>query len=172
MRYSSVILVGMLPFSAFASPCDYEKDVSSMHLKKIESTKVIDKSLKMVYDNQMKCDVSIESLVEKKWYKQNESFIFNPFTMNAEEGCDRAVKRAKERIYHRASPELFKSTTNMKCNYKSEKEIRTFAVPLPKKMIGYGETIEIKINPKCKLVAGTIQYDEGYVLYGHREICE
>ena len=102
--------------TAMASPCTYEKDVNSVHIKKIESTRVLNRSITMMNDSMMRCSVDIESMVDGKTYRQQDSFVFDLFSMNADEGCGRAMSRAKERVYHRASPELFRSSTTMKCS--------------------------------------------------------
>ena len=108
--------------TAMASPCTYEKDVNSVHIKKIESTRVMNRSITMMNDSMMRCSVDIESMVDGKTYRQQDSFVFDLFSMNADEGWGRALSRAKERVYHRASPELFRSSTTMKCSAKRKAE--------------------------------------------------
>ncbi len=173
MRYSSTLFVALFSTSAMATtPCDYTKQIESMHLKKIESTKIVDKKINMTYNNQMRCSIKIESLVDGKWYKQAETFTFDPFIMTAEEGCDRAINRAKTRVYNRASPELMKSKTNMECTHKTPKIRGELKIPLPKTMLEYNEHVEVKLNPQCKLEVGSIKYSEGYVLHGYKEVCQ
>jgi len=93
--------------------------------------------------------------------------------MTAKEGCDRAVVRAKEKIYDRASPELFRSTTTMKCSSRQKVEKKdVFLNVLPSSLMGYGEHREVVLSPKCTVSAGKVTYKEGYTLHGYKEICE
>lgn len=173
MRYSSGIILALFSTSAMATtPCDYTKNIESTHLKRIEQTKIIDKKINMAYNNQMRCTVKIESLVDSKWYKQNSTFTFDPFVMTADEGCDRAINRAKAKVYNIASPELVRSKTDMNCEYKKPQVIREIKIPLPNTMLNYGEHREVRTNPKCRLEVGSVKYKAGYVLHGYKEVCE
>ena len=159
--------------TAMASPCTYEKDVNSVHIKKIESTRVMNRSISMMNDSMMRCSVDIESMVDGKTYRQQDSFVFDLFSMNADEGCGRALSRAKERVYHRASPELFRSSTTMKCSAKRKVEKKgIFFNVLPYSLMGYGEHREVVLRPHCSVVAGTVTYKEGYTLHGYKEVCD
>ena len=173
MRYASFIAVLLSSKSVIAAPCEYQKDVNSLHLKKIERSEVERKAITMTSDNQARCTVKIKSLVDKRWYQQIESFIFDPFVMTAKEGCDRAVVRAKEKIYDRASREGFRSTTTMKCSSRQKVEKKdVFLNVLPSSLMGYGEHREVVLNPKCTVSAGKVTYKEGYTLHGYKEICK
>jgi len=173
MKYSSFLAAMVLPTAVMASPCEYDRDVESIHTKVIESTRITDKSIRMMTDKTMQCTVQIESLVDGKWFNQQETFRFDPFIMDADKGCNRAVDRAKERIYSEVSPELFRSRSTVKCSHKyAKKRLKDIVLPLPKSMMNYGEHVEIKLNSNCRLQSSVKTYDGGYTLYGYKELCK
>ena len=168
-----VIPLTLMASTAIAAPCEYERDVQSTHISNITESKVTDRFIHMTRDSKMRCTVNVSSLVKDKWYKQKETFVFDPYVMNAKEGCERAIDRAKERIISRVSPEVFRSSTKMKCTSKrkSKKKDVYFNV-LPSSLMSVGEHREVVLNPKCSVVAGSVTYKEGYTLHGYKEVCD
>ena len=57
MKYSSFLAAMVLPTAVMASPCEYDRDVESIHTKVIESTRITDKSIRMMTDKTMQCTV-------------------------------------------------------------------------------------------------------------------
>jgi hypothetical protein len=168
IRYSKFTPLLLIPTVAYGE-CNYDRDVSSVHVKKIEQTN-IEKRKVIDFHGAKKCLIIIRSKVDGEWHRGMSSFVFDT-SMAEDEACDRAITRAKDSIYRRVSPEMFSSTTSMKCNTKIGKTDNQLKIPLPHRLPKYGEVQEVVLNKKCKLVEATVQYGEGYRLKGYKEVC-
>ncbi len=98
--------------------CLYKRDVSTVHTKTLETTKIDRKRIIPLPDHgAKKCVISMRGMIDGEWHHGNASFVFDS-SMSEDEACDRAIGRAKEKIYRNASPEVFSSKVEMDCKVK------------------------------------------------------
>ena len=119
------IVFTLLSSTALAeSPCDYKVDNKIIYQGKIESVKIISKSvvnIPKVKDIQ-NCNVSIEARVDGKWYPSKGEYMFGP-DMSQMDACAHAEDRAKKGRMREIIPATLKSAKSLNCDLtKSRKQ--------------------------------------------------
>jgi len=107
--------------SAFAdAPCDYSNNDKITFQGRIESVKVMKKSVFPYIDDTRKCIVNIRAKVKGKWYPSVGQYTFGP-DMTENDACNNAEHRAKVKIMNDKVPILLKSEKNLKCSLTKPK---------------------------------------------------
>lgn len=171
MKRLLVLSILMTPSITVAQDaCDYDRQVMSVHTKKIEQSRIDYKKVVNLPGGGKKCKVVVRAKIEGKWHRGVDSFVFDT-DMTEKDACSRATMRAKTKIFNRESPEYLSSSSNMKCSSSTSKERKIKQIPLPEKIPEVGETSEVRFDPRCELKPYTFIYKKGYVLQGYKEVC-
>ena len=121
------IVFTLLSSTALAeSPCDYKVDNKIIYQGKIESVKLVSKSVDKIpkVKNIQNCKVSIEARVDGKWYPSKGEYMFGP-NMSQMDACAHAEDRAKKGIMREIIPETLKSEKSLNCDLtKSRKQCK------------------------------------------------
>jgi len=121
------IVFTLLSSTALAeSPCDYKVDNKIIYQGKIESVKLVSKSVDKIpkVKNIQNCKVSIEARVDGKWYPSKGEYMFGP-DMSQMDACAHAEDRAKKGIMREIIPETLKSEKSLNCDLtKSRKQCK------------------------------------------------
>ena len=121
------IVFTLLSSTALAeSPCDYKVDNKIIYQGKIESVKLVSKSVDKIpkVKNIQTCKVSIEARVDGKWYPSKGEYMFGP-DMSQMDACAHAEDRAKKGIMREIIPETLKSEKSLNCDLtKSRKQCK------------------------------------------------
>ena len=121
------IVFTLLSSTALAeSPCDYKVDNKIIYQGKIESVKLVSKSVDKIpkVKDIQNCKVSIEARVDGKWYPSNGEYMFGP-DMSQMDACAHAEDRAKTGIMREIIPETLKSEKSLNCDLtKSRKQCK------------------------------------------------
>ena len=118
------IVFTLLSSTALAeSPCDYKVDNKIIYQGKIESVKLVSKSVDKIpkVKDIQNCKVSIEARVDGKWYPSKGEYMFGP-DMSQTDACTHAEDRAKKDIMREQIPETLTSEKNLKCDLTSSKK--------------------------------------------------
>jgi hypothetical protein len=121
------IVFTLLSSTALAeTPCDYKVDNKIIYQGKIESVKLVSKSVDKIpkVKNIQNCKVSIEARVDGKWYPSKGEYMFGP-NMSQMDACAHAEDRAKKGIMREIIPETLKSEKSLNCDLtKSRKQCK------------------------------------------------
>ena len=121
------IVFTLLSSTALAeSPCDYKVDNKIIYQGKIESVKLVSKSVDKIpkVKDIQNCKVSIEARVDGKWYPSKGEYMFGP-DMSQMDACAHAEDRAKKGIMREIIPETLKSEKSLNCDLtKSRKSCK------------------------------------------------
>ena len=121
------IVLTLLSSTALAEiPCDYKVNDNIIYEGKIESVRLVSKSVEKVpkVKDIRKCMVSIEARVDGAWYPSKGEYMFGP-NMSQMDACTHAEDRAKKGIMREIIPETLKSEKNLNCPLtKSKKSCR------------------------------------------------
>ena len=121
------IVFTLLSSTALAeTPCDYKVDNKIIYQGKIESVKLVSKSVDKIpkVKNIQNCKVSIEARVDGKWYPSKGEYMFGP-DMSQMDACAHAEDRAKKGIMRKIIPETLKSEKSLNCDLtKSMKQCK------------------------------------------------
>ena len=121
------IVFTLLSSTALAeSPCDYKVDNKIIYQGKIESVKLVSKSVDKIpkVKNIQNCKVSIEARGDGKWYPSKGEYMFGP-DMSQMDACAHAEDRAKKGIMREIIPETLKSEKSLNCDLtKSRKQCK------------------------------------------------
>jgi len=121
------IVFTLLSSTALAeSPCDYKVDNKIIYQGKIESVKLVSKSVDKIpkVKDIQNCKVSIEARVDGKWYPSKGEYMFGP-NMSQMDACAHAEDRAKKGIMREIIPETLKSEKSLNCDLtKSRKQCK------------------------------------------------
>ena len=121
------IVFTLLSSTALAeSPCDYKVDNKIIYQGKIESVKLVSKSVDKIpkVKDIQNCKVSIEARVDGKWYPSKGEYMFGP-DMSQMDACAHAEDRAKKGIMREIIPETLKSEKSLNCDLtKSRKQCK------------------------------------------------
>ena len=121
------IVFTLLSSTALAEiPCDYKVNDNIIYEGKIESVRLVSKSVEKVpkVKDIRKCMVSIEARVDGKWYPSKGEYMFGP-DMSQVDACTHAEDRAKKQVMREKIPETLKSEKNLNCSLtKSKKSCR------------------------------------------------
>ena len=105
------IVLTLLSSTALAEiPCDYKVNDNIIYEGKIESVRLVSKSIDKVpkVKNIRNCKVSIEARVDGEWYPSKGEYMFGP-DMSQMDACNHAEDRAKKGIMREIIPETLKS---------------------------------------------------------------
>jgi hypothetical protein len=121
------IVFTLLSSTALAeTPCDYKVDNKIIYQGKIESVKLVSKSVDKIpkVKDIQNCKVSIEARVDGKWYPSKGEYMFGP-DMSQMDACSHAEDRAKRGIMREIIPETLKSEKSLNCDLtKSRKQCK------------------------------------------------
>ena len=121
------VVLTLLSSTALAEiPCDYKVNDNIIYEGKIESVRLVSKSVEKVpkVKDIRKCMVSIEARVDGKWYPSKGEYMFGP-DMSQVDACTHAEDRAKKQVMREKIPETLKSEKNLNCSLtKSKKSCR------------------------------------------------
>ena len=121
------IVFTLLSSTALAEiPCDYKVNDNIIYEGKIESVRLVSKSVEKVpkVKDIRKCMVSIEARVDGKWYPSKGEYMFGP-DMSQVDACTHAEDRAKKQVMREKIPETLKSEKKLNCSLtKSKKSCR------------------------------------------------
>lgn len=121
------IVFTLLSSTALAEiPCDYKVNDNIIYEGKIESVRLVSKSVEKVpkVKDIRKCMVSIEARVDGKWYPSKGEYMFGP-DMSQMDACTHAEDRAKKQVMREKIPETLKSEKKLNCSLtKSKKSCR------------------------------------------------
>ena len=121
------VVLTLLSSTALAEiPCDYKVNDNIIYEGKIESVRLVSKSVEKVpkVKDIRKCMVSIEARVDGKWYPSKGEYMFGP-DMSQMDACTHAEDRAKKQVMREKIPETLKSEKNLNCSLtKSKKSCR------------------------------------------------
>ena len=121
------VVLTLLSSTALAEiPCDYKVNDNIIYEGKIESVRLVSKSVEKVpkVKDIRKCMVSIEARVDGKWYPSKGEYMFGP-DMSQMDACTHAEDRAKKQVMREKIPETLKSEKKLNCSLtKSKKSCR------------------------------------------------
>ena len=121
------VVLTLLSSTALAEiPCDYKVNDKIIYEGKIESVRLVSKSVEKVpkVKDIRKCMVSIEARVDGEWYPSKGEYMFGP-DMSQVDACTHAEDRAKKQVMREKIPETLKSEKNLNCSLtKSKKSCR------------------------------------------------
>ena len=112
------IVFTLLSSTALAEiPCDYKVNDNIIYEGKIESVKLVSKSVEKVpkVKDIRKCMVSIEARVDGSWHPSKGEYMFGP-DMSQMDACNHAEDRAKKGIMREIIPETLKSEKKLNCH--------------------------------------------------------
>ena len=112
------IVLTLLSSTALAEiPCDYKVNDNIIYEGKIESVKLLSKSVEKVpkVKDIRKCMVSIEARVDGAWHPSKGEYMFGP-NMSQMDACTHAEDRAKKAIMREIIPETLKSEKKLNCH--------------------------------------------------------
>ncbi len=112
------IVFTLLSSTALAEiPCDYKVNDNIIYEGKIESVKLVSKSVEKVpkVKDIRKCMVSIEARVDGAWHPSKGEYMFGP-DMSQMDACNHAEDRAKKGIMREIIPETLKSEKKLNCH--------------------------------------------------------
>ena len=112
------IVFTLLSSTALAEiPCDYKVNDNIIYEGKIESVRLVSKSVEKVpkVKDIRKCMVSIEARVDGAWHPSKGEYMFGP-DMSQMDACNHAEDRAKKGIMREIIPETLKSEKNLNCS--------------------------------------------------------
>ena len=112
------IVFTLLSSTALAEiPCDYKVNDNIIYEGKIESVKLLSKSVEKVpkVKDIRKCMVSIEARVDGAWHPSKGEYMFGP-DMSQMDACNHAEDRAKKGIMREIIPETLKSEKKLNCH--------------------------------------------------------
>ena len=138
MRLILIVISLLLGHSLYAianTSCDYDHKINSKYTKTITSTKNFNRKVFPYIEDTRKCVISMEVLIDKKWYNTNGMFTFSP-DMSENKACKNAEQRAKEKIIRKVSPEVLTAKTDMVCVQEKTKIVKNQSKvqnePIPK----------------------------------------
>ena len=121
------VVLTLLSSTALAEiPCDYKVNDNIIYEGKIESVRLVSKSVEKVpkVKDIRKCMVSIEARVNGEWHPSKGEYMFGP-DMSQVDACTHAEDRAKKQVMREKIPETLKSEKNLNCSLtKSKKSCR------------------------------------------------
>ena len=112
------IVFTLLSSTALAEiPCDYKVNDNIIYEGKIESVRLVSKSVEKVpkVKDIRKCMVSIEARVDGAWHPSKGEYMFGP-DMSQMDACNHAEDRAKKGIMREIIPETLKSEKKLNCH--------------------------------------------------------
>jgi len=112
------IVFTLLSSTALAEiPCDYKVNDNIIYEGKIESVRLLSKSVEKVpkVKDIRKCMVSIEARVDGAWHPSKGEYMFGP-DMSQMDACNHAEDRAKKGIMREIIPETLKSEKSLNCS--------------------------------------------------------
>ena len=118
------IVFTLLSSTALAEiPCDYKVNDNIIYEGKIESVKLLSKSVEKVpkVKDIRKCMVSIEARVDGAWHPSKGEYMFGP-DMSQMDACNHAEDRAKKGIMREIIPETLKSEKSLNCHLTNIKK--------------------------------------------------
>ena len=118
------VVLTLLSSTALAEiPCDYKVNDNIIYEGKIESVKLLSKSVEKVpkVKDIRKCMVSIEARVDGAWHPSKGEYMFGP-DMSQMDACAHAEDRAKKGIMREIIPETLKSEKSLNCDLTSSKK--------------------------------------------------
>ena len=118
------IVFTLLSSTALAEiPCDYKVNDNIIYEGKIESVKLLSKSVEKVpkVKDIRKCMVSIEARVDGAWHPSKGEYMFGP-DMSQMDACNHAEDRAKKGIMREIIPETLKSEKKLNCSLTNVKK--------------------------------------------------
>ena len=118
------IVLTLLSSTALAEiPCDYKVNDNIIYEGKIESVRLVSKSIDKVpkVKNIRNCKVSIEARVDGEWYPSKGEYMFGP-DMSQMDACNHAEDRAKKGIMREIIPETLKSEKSLNCHLTNIKK--------------------------------------------------
>ena len=118
------IVLTLLSSTALAEiPCDYKVNDNIIYEGKIESVRLVSKSIDKVpkVKNIRNCKVSIEARVDGEWYPSKGEYMFGP-DMSQMDACNHAEDRAKKGIMREIIPETLKSEKKLNCHLTNIKK--------------------------------------------------
>ena len=118
------IVLTLLSSTALAEiPCDYKVNDNIIYEGKIESVRLVSKSVEKVpkVKDIRKCMVSIEARVDGAWHPSKGEYMFGP-DMSQMDACNHAEDRAKKGIMREIIPETLKSEKKLNCHLTNIKK--------------------------------------------------
>ena len=118
------VVLTLLSSTALAEiPCDYKVNDNIIYEGKIESVKLLSKSVEKVpkVKDIRKCMVSIEARVDGAWHPSKGEYMFGP-DMSQMDACNHAEDRAKKGIMREIIPETLKSEKKLNCSLTNVKK--------------------------------------------------
>ena len=118
------VVLTLLSSTALAEiPCDYKVNDNIIYEGKIESVKLLSKSVEKVpkVKDIRKCMVSIEARVDAAWHPSKGEYMFGP-DMSQMDACNHAEDRAKKGIMREIIPETLKSEKKLNCSLTNVKK--------------------------------------------------
>ena len=118
------IVFTLLSSTALAEiPCDYKVNDNIIYEGKIESVRLVSKSIDKVpkVKDIRKCMVSIEARVDGAWHPSKGEYMFGP-DMSQIDACTHAEDRAKKGIMREIIPETLKSEKSLNCHLTNIKK--------------------------------------------------
>ena len=118
------IVLTLLSSTALAEiPCDYKVNDNIIYEGKIESVRLVSKSIDKVpkVKDIRKCMVSIEARVDGAWHPSKGEYMFGP-DMSQIDACTHAEDRAKKGIMREIIPETLKSEKSLNCHLTNIKK--------------------------------------------------
>ena len=118
------VVLTLLSSTALAEiPCDYKVNDKIIYEGKIESVKLVSKSVEKVpkVKDIRKCMVSIEARVDGAWHPSKGEYMFGP-DMAQVDACTHAEGRAKKKVMREIIPETLTSEKNLNCALTSSKK--------------------------------------------------
>jgi len=112
------VVLTLLSSTALAEiPCDYKVNDNIIYEGKIESVRLLSKSVEKVpkVKDIRKCMVSIEARVDGAWHPSKGEYMFGP-DMSQMDACNHAEDRAKKGIMREIIPETLKSEKSLNCS--------------------------------------------------------
>ena len=112
------IVFTLLSSTALAEiPCDYKVNDNIIYEGKIESVRLLSKSVEKVpkVKDIRKCMVFIEARVDGAWHPSKGEYMFGP-DMSQMDACNHAEDRAKKGIMREIIPETLKSEKSLNCS--------------------------------------------------------
>ena len=118
------VVLTLLSSTALAEiPCDYKVNDNIIYEGKIESVKLVSKSVEKVpkVKDIRKCMVSIEARVDGAWHPSKGEYMFGP-DMSQVNACTHAEDRAKKKVMREIIPETMTSEKNLNCALTNPKK--------------------------------------------------
>jgi len=118
------VVLTLLSSTALAEiPCDYKVNDNIIYEGKIESVRLLSKSVEKVpkVKDIRKCMVSIEARVDGTWHPSKGEYMFGP-DMSQMDACNHAEDRAKKGIMREIIPETLKSEKKLNCSLTNVKK--------------------------------------------------